>query len=411
MNLLNEIYRIQNLMSINEATNPIVNFLLKPIVEDAWKAFKSEFNNSAISIGQQLDQLSKTSKLKIENLASSKGINTNLYDTSKLIDNLLSKNLNNADLSELIMILSENKIFNENIKTLLIGSKEFQKTLKSAIELSGEGALTPQQIKTVIADFVGKANADDIYNKVVVKIDPSKLAKTSVTDEFFFPASTVQELVGSVTNPKLQKTIDKVLSDKQGFAQILKQAEELSKTQKIDQAWFQSMYSELVKSNPTIWDKATQSEFMNVVKKIGKTLVGSEKGGPSFTKIAGWILTSAIISVIYTDDNKLSAWMGECLESKNQTAESWANLQQTNQQLYNTILADCTEYVDGKETEDEISSGIGKIKNIYRGIVKGFGAGSDIKPAWSKPTSTQTQNQTQTTPKPEPEKPLTLDDF
>lgn len=356
MKILSEVSRIKKLMSINEATNPIYGVILDPFVKKAWTAFKNKYENSAVRIGQYLDNnLDQIQELNIRDLAKSKNIpNVDNMDTMDVINRLTNTNLINKEVGTLIKELSSMDEFSNNIVKVFTQDTNFKKVFQEAIELEGD-SLSPQAIKNLMTDFLGEKNATKIYDELRVQFKPSKLLDSSITDEFILPASAIDELISSVSDPSLKNSIKSVLNSTE-LTKILKTAEEITRQgTKIDSSWFKNEFTKIIQSNPSFWTQLRKAELSKILQKLytdsktgkisfgqlGKSLVG---GGLAY------VLTS-IFAGVWTSNDLKDAWMGECMKSKGYTEDNLNDIKTNDPNKYTIDSGECETEVRAKLTE------------------------------------------------------------
>ena len=361
MKLLNEVIRIKKLMNINEVSNPILGLAMEPFITKAWKAFKTEFDNSAIKIGQHLeDNLENTSIVTLRDLSQSKG-NTlaDVMDVKDLIDDLFTRSTRMTDdeLKIFIKELSTISKFSDNIFSTMKDDANFKLIFKEAIELEGEGYLTSQQIKNVLNDYIGETNASRLYNEMRVQINPSKILDTKLIDEFTLPPSTISGLISATEDKTLQSALSKIL-EPTTLKSILEKVEELSKTTKIDSDWFKKEFAQIVNKNPSFWTQLKRGEFNKILNK----LYSEEKSGNFSFKVLGkniaktmavgvaTYVTASIIAAVYTADDLIEAWKGECMSRKGYTDDNLETNKKDNLSKYTQDNADCDIEVETKET-------------------------------------------------------------
>jgi hypothetical protein len=362
MKILSEVSRIKKLMSINEATNPIYGVILEPFVKKAWTAFKNKYENSAVKIGQYIDNnLDQIQELNIRDLAKSKNIpNVDNMDTMDVINGLTNTNLINKEVGILIKELSSMDEFSNNIVKVFTQDTNFKKVFQEAIELEGEGSLSPQAIKNLMTDFLGETNSTKIYNELRVQFKPSKLLDSSITDEFILPASAIDELISSVSDPSLKKSINSVLNSTE-LTKILKTAEEITRQgTKIDSSWFKNEFTKIIQSNPSFWTQVRKAELGKILQKL---YTDSKTGKFSFGQLskslvgggALYVLTS-IIAGVWTSSDLIDSWMGECMKSKGYTEENIDDIKTNDPNKYTIDSANCEQEVNEKETAYDFKS-------------------------------------------------------
>jgi len=364
MKLLNEVIRIKELMNINEASlsNPITELALGPYIAKAWKALKNEFDNSAADIAKYVDNnIDNVSLATLRELSTSKG-NTlaDVMDGRELIEDLLSRSARMADdeLKVIIKELSTINKFSDNIVKTMKDDVNFKQLFKEAIELEGEGALTPQQIKNLLSDYIGETNASKLYDDMRVLINPKKIVNTVLDDEFILPPSTISSLISATDDVSLQKAINRVL-EPATLRDILSKAEELSKTTKISSDWFKKEFNNVVSKNPGFWTQLKRGEFNKVFQKLytdeksgrfSSLAVLKTLGGTLTIGAATYVLAS-VISAFWTADDLQEAWMAECMASKGYTKENEATLKSEDPTKYKQDVANCDTEIEGRETE------------------------------------------------------------
>ena len=380
MKLLNEVIRIKKLMNITEVSNPILGLAMEPFITKAWKAFKTEFDNSAIKIGQHLeDNLENTSIVTLRDLSQSKG-NTlaDVMDVKDLIDDLFTRSTRMTDdeLKIFIKELSTISKFSDNIFSTMKDDANFKLIFKEAIELEGEGYLTSQQIKNVLNDYIGETNASRLYNEMRVQINPSKILDTKLIDEFTLPPSTISGLISATEDKTLQSALSKIL-EPTTLKSILEKVEELSKTTKIDSDWFKKEFAQIVNKNPSFWTQLKRGEFNKILNK----LYSEEKSGNFSFKVLGkniaktmavgvaTYVTASIIAAVYTADDLIEAWKGECMSRKGYTKENKETIKKDNLNKYTQDNADCDIEVNKKETSYDLKSFLSWYPDVF-GLLK-----------------------------------------
>lgn len=366
MKLLNEINRIKGLMSINEATNPILGLALEPFLTKSWRVFKTEFDNSAIKILTHLDNnLDATTQVALRDLSRSKGnALADVMDINEVIDDLMSKasRFTDDELKTLTKELSSLSKFSDNIVKTISKDEGFKDLFKEAIELEGEGYLTPQQIKGVLIDYLGESNATKLYDEMRIGVNPSKILSTTLEDDIILSPTTISGLVNAVEDAKLKGAIEKIL-EPTTLRGILEKAQDLSKTTKIDKVWFEKQFSDIVKLNPSFWTQLKRGEFNKLVnrlwtdektgafsfKTLGINTVAKPLGLGFFT-----YLVSSIIAALWTSDDLLDTWKAECLLSKGYTKDNKEQIKKDNPNKWTKDNEDCDKEVRSKETGDAL---------------------------------------------------------
>ena len=380
MKLLNEVIRIKKLMNINEASNPIYDLFMEPFITKAWRAFKDGFENSAMRIGQYLDNnLDNTSIVTLRDLSKSKGnINAGSMNVNDLIDDLLSRaaTMTDDELKILTKKLSTIPKFSDSIFSAMKDDDSFKLLFKDAIELEGAGYLTPQQIKNVLNNYLGEVNASKLYDEMRVPINPKKILDTELIDEFTLPPSTISGLISATEDKTLQSTLSKIL-EPTTLKSILEKAEGLSKTTKIDSVWFKKEFEQIVNKNPSFWTQLKRGEF----NKIFNKLYSEEKSGNFSIKVLGkniaktmavggaTYVIASVIAAVYTADDLIEAWKGECMSRKGYTKENKETIKKDNLNKYTQDNADCDIEVNKKETSYDLKSFLSWYPDVF-GLLK-----------------------------------------
>ena len=413
MTIINEIKRIQNLMLINEAVNPILNLFLEPQVKLAWNAFKESLGNSATRIGQSLDDLGSVANTNLRNLADNIGIyDSQTADLESLVNRIINSTLNQQELSQLIDILSQSTLFKTKIQEVLLSDKNFKSVIKQAIELEGEEGMSPQQIKGVLEKYIGEENADVIYNKMRAQFSPIPKVKPGSfnIEEFNLTPAIINDLVTTVDDVKLKKIVNEVLGNEQNLSKILRKAEELSKSGPLDINYFKKEFEEIVKSNPDIIDKATQSKIYLLTKKLIQIMGKNKNGKWSLKKIGAAIITGLVVTEFWTSSETKSAWRKQCFVSKGYDSNEKIATLKKDEVKYEEVKNSCDNYVSKKWIDRGTSNISSKFWAIVGGFENLFPSGDD-EIVFSTNTETKPKDETkpEQTSKPDEIKPKTTE--
>lgn len=384
-------------MLINEAPNPIIGLFLEPQVKKAWNSFKRSMGDSPMRIGQSLDNLGSVAE---ENLrALGREVGTPMADSSNLddlVEDIIIGANTQKQLSDLISILSKNDTFNQSLQEVLLSDSEFKSVIKSAIEATGDEGMTPQQIKSILVKYVGEKNADAVYTKMRAQFSPIPKVKPNSfnIEEFNLTPSIVGDLVTSVEDVRLKKVINKVLSNEQDIVSILRKAEELSKTEKIDVNWFKTEFKKLIDSNPNVVDKATQTQLYLLTKRLVEKIGKDKSGNWSGKRIGYAFLIGLVLSAFVIDSKAKAAWKGKCFAEKGyDTREKLSELQK-DMAKYQDIDAACDNYV----LEKRGKQGIATLKSYLSIVGSVIFSDSDdgiILPGETEEVSVTDKNQSQ----------------
>jgi hypothetical protein len=357
MELLSEIFRIKNLMSLNEATNPIVGFLMKPYLKSAW---------NKISKNLSADALKEVPEAEIRALANTNGI---LNYNSRTVDDLVDELVNLSTLSEgsaklLVKNLMKSPTFNNSLVSIMKDDESFSKLMKQALEYEGENLLTPNEIKAQLTDFVGQKNAEILYNDMRVLFNPSKIKPT--TSQYSLPPYVIDDLVVSTTDSGLQKTIKSYLTDVD-MDRIFKEASDVAEKGTVPADFFKTEFEKIRSKNPKFWTELKRGEFMNIVKYLWS------KGSTIWSKIPNklkYIMLASIalgiagnwVSKKYSEgaDPAFEVGLKECLIDKGyDSKEKIQAAKKDNIQKYKADLAACKTAVRsgayGKGVENVLS--------------------------------------------------------
>lgn len=346
-------------MSINEAPNPIIGLFLEPQVKKAWNSFKRSLDNSPMRIGQSLDNLGSVAEESLRSLGREVG--TPMADSinlEALVEDIIIGANTQKQLADLITILSKNDSFNNSLQEVLLTDSNFKAVIKSAIEATGDEGMTPQEIKAILVKYIGEENANAVYTKMRAQFSPiPKVKPNSLSvDEFNLTPAIVGDLVTSVGDVRLKKVINKVLSNEQDIASILRKAEELSKTQPIDVDWFQTEFKKIVASNPNVVDKATQNQLYLITKRLIEKLGKDTNGNWSAKRISGAVLIGIVISAFVVDSKSKKAWKGKCFAEKGyDTREKILELQKDIAK-FKDVSSACDNYVLEKRGKQGVST-------------------------------------------------------
>lgn len=339
MELLSEIFRIKNLMSLNEATNPIYGFLMKPYLKSAWDKISKNLSDDALEAVPESEIKTLAKRYTIPN-----------YD-SRTVDDLVDELVNLSTLSDdsaklLVNSLINSPMFNESLVSIMKEDSNFTNLMKRALEYEGENMLTPNEIKAELANIVGIKNANLLYNDMKVMFNPSKIKPTK--SQYSLPPYIVDDLFVSTTDPGLQKTIKSYLTDVD-MNRIFKEASDLAEKGTVPADFFKTEFEKIRSQNPKFWTELKRGEFMNVVKYLWSK--GSTIWAKIPNKIKYLMLVALAVGVAYKwssekfsegADPAFALGLKNCLIEKGyDSKEKIQDAKKNDIQKYNADLADC----------------------------------------------------------------------
>ena len=151
----------------------------------------------------------------------------------------------------------------------------------------------------------------------------------------------------------------------------------MSKTTKIDSVWFKKEFEQIVNKNPSFWTQLKRGEF----NKIFNKLYSEEKSGNFSIKVLGkniaktmavggaTYVIASVIAAVYTADDLIEAWKGECMSRKGYTKENKETIKKDNLNKYTQDNADCDIEVNKKETSYDLKSFLSWYPDVF-GLLK-----------------------------------------
>lgn len=262
MELLNEIHRIKNLMSLTEATNPILSFVTGPFVKKAWESMVSSYGGS---LKNTLSNVSRTDLDAIfERLNPGRTLPTDIDD---LFGNVISQinKLTKEELDSVIITLSKYEPF----RTGLIDSFKNSKPFMDAISKAFSGSdMSPQEIKNVLKTELGDDIGAKLFDELKVRFDPSATMKKVGIETFTLPSTSIQDLKNLVEDPNLKTTIEAYLTPN-NLNKLFKEAESAANGGiVIDSNYFRTEFAKIVKDNPNFWTEIRRKEFSKLLNRL-----------------------------------------------------------------------------------------------------------------------------------------------
>lgn len=347
MKLLNEIYRIKNIMSLHEATNPILNFITGPFVKKAWSSMVSSYGNNTQGLKTALGNIARNDLDDIF-IRLNPGLPVPT-DIDQLVDDVVSTidSLTPEEVTSVIKALSKSEPYKRSLTSTLMDSKPFNDTMSKAFS---SGEIKPQEIKNILTDEFGEEIATKLYDNLRIKFDPSKVMKKELST-FMLPSSSVEELINTVEDPTLKTAI-------KGYLTPNRLNELFSKAQKaslegtvIDSNYFKNEFLNIVKNNPNFWTELRRLEFQKLMQRLLAILNKGGKKGANFSKqriylasLIGLGVAAYWANSVYEEGKKetLESFLQKCMIKKGYNDQEAINNAKINKpQEVNIDFTDC----------------------------------------------------------------------